>query len=168
MKIKCVSVGDIKTLKLNKVYTVKILQKQNVSLLDEFARSNYSLRRFETLDGRPLEQYVKETYLDRFRIITNELHKSKRVRYYRLLINNYLISYKNSSDFGKDTVFKINNIFRDRFTKRYNIVNILTNKMIRAVGIDYIKRYFYKIDNEEVGFYIRTQKILKLKNKFGY
>lgn len=166
MKIKCISVGFTKTLELDKIYSVKILKKNGVSLLGESMGSIYSLKKFETLDGRPLDIYVKESYLDKFKVGGMDLYESKRVRY-RLTNNSYIMTYKNYRDFNKGEVFFINGIFKDKYNcTRFNIKNILNDNTISALGYDSIKRYFYQVYKDEVDFYLRTQKILKLKSKF--
>lgn len=167
--VKCIDNNNIQNVELNNLYSVSLLTKTNVKLLDAYARLNYSIKRFNIVEYNgeifniPLEQFV-DKYLEKYPK-SKLLYISKRI-IYDLKIGGYLISFRNKlKNVEVDDVFKIKLFFKNGFgTKSYYLININTNKII-TVENSQICRNFYNIEKCEISYKMRKQKIEKIKNK---
>ena len=161
MKVKCIYAGNIKTLENDKIYSIAFLTKNNVKLLDKYARLNYSIKRFNIIQNGveiPLSEYVSN--FDK----TN-IYQSNRITY-NLSKNGYLIAFRNGiNGVNENDIFKVLS-----FTKNYFGATILTmfNVITKyRICIEYskISSYFYNIDDYEVLSILRMQKLQKIKNR---
>lgn len=167
--VKCIDNNNIQNVELNKLYSVSLLTKTTVKLLDTVTRLNYSTKRFTIIEYNgeffniPLEKFIN-IYFQNFPN-KKPIYISKRI-IYNLKIGGYLISFRNKiKNVEVDDVFKIKSFFKNGFgTKSYYLININTNKII-TVENSQIFTNFYNIEKCEVSYKMRKQKIEKIKNK---
>lgn len=166
MKVRCINTGDIKNIQNNKIYSVAFLTKTNVKLLDPYARSNYSIKRFSIIDED--KEILLSEYIDKFKSLPKNayIYKSPRINY-DFLKKGYLISFRH-----KIKGVKEDDIFEYRtFTKNYfgrtvvTMYNIVTNYRIDVEFPD-ISRNFYNIEEWEVLGKMRREKIQRIKSKY--
>lgn len=165
MKVRCINAGDIKNIQNNKIYSVAFLTKTNVKLLDPYARSNYSIKRFNIIcdEEIPLSEFVnnfgslgKKSYI----------YKSPRISY-DFSKKGYLISFRHKiKGVKEDDIFEFHSFKKNIFGRTVlTMYNIVTNYRIDVEFPD-ISRNFYNIEEWEVLGKMRREKIQRIKNKY--
>jgi hypothetical protein len=171
MKVRCIEPGDIQNLQKDKIYEVKTLDVDIITLLDRKARAQYSHKRFNLLKDDGTEIYLKD-FTDNYKSNvynknpnnkTDLIFKNKKVKY-NLILNSFLISYTDKFCDIND-IIETMSFIRNRFGNTEIILKNLSKHKQFKVYYNDIHRNFYNIDKIDAINMLRRNKIQKIKSK---